>query len=444
MRQKVFLIGGILLLVIVLIGLNVVSYRQKETEPDTEFKPDRSTYNLGSTGTRAFFDFLNESGRKAVRWQLAPAELTRKPERKPGVFVISGPTRKEISDVDATAILEFAAQGGTLVLIDRDPPRKLLPALDNWRISVTPAKSQPAPTTDATDVNQMTAGTDAAKPVQPTLLTIGINSVQTSAFAGSVAIVPHGSHLMSVSADNYEGDQSPSRVDNAIGPVVHVRSGDRNVVVDVPFGSGRIVLLTDPYVIANSGVSLADNLMVATNIVGSAGGTIAFDEYHNGYGLSENRLLEFFAGTPVIPIIVQLAVIVFLIFFSKSRRFARPVPEPEPNRLSKLEYVAAMAELQQRTKGYDLAFENIYGDFRRRVARLVGVDPLEAKPRNLAILIAERLPDERSEKLEEILARSEDVMHGAPSGKRETLRLITRLREIEAGLGLQRRKKRTR
>jgi hypothetical protein len=59
-------------------------------------------------------------------------------------------------------------------------------------------------------------------------------------------------------------------------------------------------------------------------------------------------------------------LLIGLIFFSQSRRFARPLPPDEPNRLSKLEYVAAMAQLQQTTKGYDLAIENIYTDFRRR------------------------------------------------------------------------------
>lgn len=433
-----------LLLVIVMIGLNVVSYRQKETEPDTEIKPDRSTYNLGTTGTRAFFDFLNESGRKAVRWQLPPSELMRKPDRKPNTFVISGPTRKEISDVDASGILEFVAQGGTLVLIDRDPPRNLIPVFDDWRISVTPGKTVPLPTTDAANVSQMTAGTDAAKAVQPTLFTVGINGVQTSAFAGSASIVALDSHGLMGTAGIYDNEKPEVLIDQTTAPVVHVRTGDKNIVVDVPYGAGRVVFVTDPYIIANGGVSLADNLMIAANIVGRTGGTIAFDEYHNGYGLNENRLLEFFAGTPIIPIVLQIAVVILLIFFSQSRRFGRAVPEPEPNRLSKLEYVSAMAELQQRTRGYDLVFENIYGDFRRRVSRLVGVDPLKARPQDLALLITDRLPDESSDKLEEILARCEDIMHGAPSGKRETLRLVTRLRDIEAKLGLQRRRNRTR
>jgi len=58
-----------------------------------------------------------------------------------------------------------------------------------------------------------------------------------------------------------------------------------------------------------------------------------------------------------------------------------------------------------------------------------------------ALLIGERLPDENPEELEELMQRCEDVMHGDKTSKKEVLRLTSRLREIEAKLGLQRRKK---
>lgn len=79
-----------------------------------------------------------------------------------------------------------------------------------------------------------------------------------------------------------------------------------------------------------------------------------------------------------------------LIFFTQSRRFARPLPEIEPNRLAKLEYVSAMTEILRRTKAFDLAIENIYTEFRRRVARLVGVDNFTTSYEDLVGLIAER------------------------------------------------------
>ena len=509
MRQKLFIILGLAVLIIVLVGLNAISYTQKEKDLDSEAYPNRSTYNLGATGTRAFFDLLTETGRKPVRWREAPAELLVNDKNKPATFVIVGQTRREISDEEAVQILRWVSEGGKLVIIDREPPENLVKTTADWHVYFNTAFRRPAYTTDASDQSEMTTGIKAARPLQPTVFTKSLNGVQTSVFATSVNF----DHLTGAEIKNKSGRHAakpapfptfskatpkhepppksfatptptpvpdeededydigsgpggrpvvmikqtaapkttPPDADGAAdgkyetnasnAPVVHLNADGRNLLVDVPYGAGQIVFLSDPYIIANGGVNLVDNAQLAINVVASREGIIAFDEYHQGYGANNNRLLQFFAGTPVIPILLQIALLIGLVFFSQSRRFARAVPEPEPNRLSKLEYVSAMAELQQRTKGYDLAIENIYTDFRRRVSRLVGVDALKTRKRDLALLIVERLPQENAAELEELMQRCEDVMHGDATNKKEVLRLTTRLREIEEKLGLQRRKK---
>ena len=224
-------------------------------------------------------------------------------------------------------------------------------------------------------------------------------------------------------------------------PVIHLANDKKNLLADFSYGAGKIVYLADPYIVTNGGISLVDNAQLAINLV-AADGLIAFDEYHQGYGTNKNRLLAYFAGTPVVAIVLQLALLIALIFYSQSRRFARALPEAEPSRLSKLEYVAAMAELQQRTKAFDLAIENIYNDFRRRVARSFGVDNFTTSRSDLAQMIAERLPSENYGEIDELMRKCEDVAYGAPTNKKEVLQLAGRLRELEEKLGLQRRKKR--
>jgi seryl-tRNA synthetase len=118
------------------------------------------------------------------------------------------------------------------------------------------------------------------------------------------------------------------------------------------------------------------------------------------------------------------------------------LPDDEPNRLSKLEYVSAMAQLQGRTKAFDLAVENIYREFRRRVSRLFGIDNHTATRKDLAKKIAERLNRDANE-IEEMMYQCEDIMHGEPAKKKEIVNLISRLREIEEALGLRRGKNRS-
>ena len=222
-------------------------------------------------------------------------------------------------------------------------------------------------------------------------------------------------------------------------PVVNLANNEKNLLVDVPFGSGEIVFLTDPYIVSNGGINLVDNAQIGINIVASRSGIIAFDEFHQGYGENNNLLLAYFSGTPLAAITLQLLALIGVILYTQSRRFARPLPESEPNRLSKLEYVSAMAELQQRTKAYDLAIENIYTDFRRRTARLVGADNSTISRQDLAKLLAERAKLNFDE-VEDLMFKCEDIIRGEPTNKREVVQLVIRLRELEEKIGLQRRK----
>ncbi|HEX8737246.1 MAG TPA: DUF4350 domain-containing protein [Pyrinomonadaceae bacterium] len=504
MRQKLFIFLGLILLAFMLVGLNVASYVQKEKFPDTESNPNRSTYNTGATGTRAFFDLFNETNRRAVRWQEAPLALMSSKKDMPRTFVVVGPLQREFTDEEVEHLLRWVSEGGKLVVIDREPPPQLLSTTAYWSVKV--AQTEGIPTgIDPANQQQMTDKVTAGKPVHPSIYTRNLNAVQPSRFASSVQLEFFGeakkesAKLGSVEAtpsydrsagkpgapktpppvpvyedEEYDEPPPPARpkpttsagrgsgqgsgdgsgiaptpkptltasdvettAQNA--PVVHLANKQKTLLVDFPYGSGEIVFLSDPYMISNSGISLVDNAQMAINVVASRGGTIAFDEFHHGYGANENRVLSYFAETPVAPIFLQIVLLVGVVLFTQSRRFARALPAAEPNRLSKLEYVAAMAELQQRTRAYDLALENIYSEFRRTMARFVGADNFQTPRHNLARLIAEKTNLDAGE-LENLMFKCEEIIHGEPTNKKEVLNLTSRLREIEDKLGLKRRR----
>jgi len=521
-KQKFLIVGAFIFLIVLLIGLNAASYVQKEKQPDSETNPNRSTYNSGVTGTRAFYDLLSETGRKVVRWQEPPDALLNN-KKAPKTFVITGNLKREFTEAERAKIMQWVSEGGKLVVIDREPPENLLIPNENWRISFNNDSDLELFGIDPSDTTQMTAKVDAAIPVQPTIFTKSVNSVQPSRFASTIIFERFETKNSTVNGigsgtvkqyptpkpiENYDDEDyfsedqlkptptpKPSPVnapkvfqpnantvqsklifqerinvpppppppppakkieskdapitadskqlsENEIitAPVLHLANKDKNLLADIPYGAGNIVYLSDPFIVSNGGLKLADNVQLGINIVASNNGLIAFDEYHQGFGGNNNRLFQYFAGTPVIPIFLQIFLLIALIFFSQSRRFARPVPDPEPDRLSKLEYVSAMAELQQRTKAFDLALENIYNDFRRRVSRSFGVDNFTVTRKELAHLIAERTKFDRNE-IEEVLFKCEDIIHGERTNKKEVTKLAARLREFEEKLGLQRQKR---
>ncbi len=447
-----------------LVALNAASYTQKQALLDSEFFPNRSTYNRGPTGTKAYFDLLVETGRNPVRWAEPTSALRR--ADAPSTFVVIGELRRPFQDQDFPHLLRWVSEGGRLVVIDRSPDPKLRVTSSDFKLELLETGERPFFDTDAYDQSQMTMRTDAAKSRLPSTLTQSVNAVQPSRFLSSMTFsrIVYG-EASTTGSDYPDGTESdyrqptprsgddeiriapkieaepelPESAEALNAPVVLIANSTSNVVVKVPYGIGEIVFVTDPYLVSNAGIGVADNALLGLNLAGS--GPVAFDEYHQGFGKGDNRFLEFFAGTPVVSMFLQIALLVGLVFLSQSRRFARPVPEPEPDRLSKLEYVSAMAELQQRTKGFDLAIENIYGEFRRRVSRLVGIDNTTARRRDLAVLITERLPDESADEIEAVLNRCDDIMHGDRTGSREVLRLASRIRELEQRLGLQRRKR---
>ncbi len=194
-------------------------------------------------------------------------------------------------------------------------------------------------------------------------------------------------------------------------------------------------MLSDPFIVANGGITLNDNLQLAINTVAGYEGLIAFDEYHQGKGISQNAFASYFAGTPVLAIGAQILVLVLLILWTNARRFGRPLPLRQVDRRSSLEFVASMAELQQRSRAFDLAIENIYTRTRRVLARHAGLE--YDSPRSI---IAERIALRSTidqHKLETLMKQCEEAINGEPINWRKSIDLVRRLREVERQLGLR-------
>jgi hypothetical protein len=475
MRQRFAIMIGIGLVLAVLIGLNAASYVEVEKTPDSEYRPDRSTYNVGATGTRALYDFLRESGRDVTRWREKPDALLKRDRAQPTTFVVMQ-EKIPFEAGEIENLMRWVERGGRLVIIDRTPNPHLLPDSGNWRIA-TELKQYPTTDAHADNPEEMTAGVSPARPTQPTALTRDVESVMPSRFAALINIWPPEDKKPETGAggggtqdQNPKGDEGTgvgSSVDDSTdesasakptpvividepspspsttrrpqlaspAPVVHLADYRGALLADYPHGEGRITILSDPFIVANSGLSRADNLQLAINVLASGGGLIAFDEYHQGHGITKNEMLAYFEGTPVLATVGQVTLIVLLVLWTKGRRFARPLPLARVDRRSSLEFVASMAELQQRARAFDLAIENIYTRTRRVLVRYAGVEHNSTRA-EIAARVAARSSIDRQQ-LESLMRDCEEAINGAPTSARRSLQLVTRLREIERTLGLR-------
>lgn len=484
MRGRLAIFLTIALMVVILVALNAASYVRVERELLTEFDPDRSTFNADATGTRAFYEFLEQSGYKVARSGRKPSALLMGASA-PANFVIVGKTRVEVEEEESEAILKWVEAGGRLVLIDRVPQSELLPTAGGWRVS-SEIVEFPGPDVRPDNVESMTRGVQPIAPAQPTSLVRDVAQVTRSRFAGKLRVyanrasqtgtgigaaptpmptpeddnpwlieeeedppppprptpratvaptpvVPVSGHVVKV--EDEEGEEGEEVASSA--PVEHLADGGTGggaLLVDYAYGRGRVVVLSDPYVVSNGGIRLADNLQLATNVVSGAGGAIAFDEYHQGHGASDNPIFAYFRGTPVLWIFAQAGLVVLAVLWTRGRRFARPLPAPHVDRRSKLEFVASMAELQERARAYDLAIENVYGRTRRALARYAGLEP-NAPHHQLAARVAARSGKDAQE-IGALLADCEAAVAGDPITARKAVTLVRSLRALERDLGI--------
>ncbi len=461
MRQRLVVIITLIIVVTILVLLNAASYVQVEPTADSESSPDRSTFNAGATGTRALYDFLHESGYQVARWRESTASLLSFNGPKPATIVVVGNTRVPFNKTESKELLHWVENGGRLVIIDRLPDQKLLPASGDWIIQAHPMNF-PWSQLNPNDFEQMTGGVKLVTPSQTTLLAQNVEQIMPSRFAAGITIglrssgkpgkpgdQPRTSH--EPAQDGSNDDDEEDEVDPVVtpSPEMDVTTDSKTspapvttflnergaLLVDYPHGKGRIVLLSDPYLVANNGINRADNLQLAINVVMGPGGLAAFDEFHQGRAYTHNALIQYFEGTPVLAICGQLALFGLAIVWSRGRRFARPLPLPHVDRRSSLEFVASMAELQQRAKAHDLALENIYARVRRVLVRHAGLN--NNSPRaEIAARVAARSRINQKQ-LESLMRSCEDTINGAPTSGRETLQLVKRLRSVESNLGLQ-------
>ena len=450
MRQRLTILLTFVVIIGVLAALNSISFVKQDKNQDFEIFPNRSTYHSGPTGLRALHDFLNESGYKVMRWRETTEKLKSDSGKRVSTFVVVGQVQVHFTAHETEELEKWIAAGGRFVVIDRKLESQSEPKTGSWAIS-NRELAYPTLETNPADAQQMTDKVVPLKPVQPTVLTANIDSVLPSRFASRLRITPPVQPNEHDNAAEPAAPAEPSGHDNtseppapaepseqmlaSVAPVVHIADKDGALLVDYAYGLGRVIVLSDPYIVSNGGIKLHDNLQLALNILGSREGLIAFDEYHQGHGITHSAIASYFAGTPVLALAAEIGLLVLLVLWTRARRFGRPLPLPQVDRRSSLEFVASMAELQERSRAFDLAIENIYTRVRRVLARYAGLDYNSARA-DIATRVASRSTID-AHQLETLMRQCEDAINGEEITWRQSLDLVRRVRQLERDLGLQ-------
>jgi hypothetical protein len=337
---------------------------------------------------------LEESGYPVGRFEEPYTDLPNQPDITT-LLVISPPEQYSPSEEEIGSLVAWIEDGGTVIIIDR----QISIELGELRLDTKPASPVSQP-----------------EPLQPSIYTRGVEQIELSTFSTRLSL---------------EGS----------GSTVHFGDEYGALLADAIMNNGRAVFLTDPYIVANNGIIKADNLAVALNLLEKRpAGRIAFDEYHHGYGRvgllgkAPGGVLSYFSGTPIPWMLGQAALIGLLLIYTKGRRFARPLPKRKDRRTTNLEFVSSMANIVRLAQARDLAMENVYLEFRRKLCRFASL-PSKVDSRTLAKAVGGRGRIDPLV-LHRLLTRCEKVTEGHPTTDAELLKLVGEVRQMESDVGL--------
>jgi|GEM_PF-837209 hypothetical protein len=361
--------------VALLLGINLLLYVKPEPEAESDDNADRSTYSGRPYGTLGAYLFLQESGVPVRRWEQDYRALVDRHDVRVVIFV---EPRDKPEARQLRALAEWISRGGTFIMFERSWPLQL----GRWQLLPGP----PLPLDKEGSVFGQVS-VHRIVPWQPGGAFHGVNWLGVSARARTMTLKP---------APNVETDgfgsfpaQTPALV-----PLAGVK--DTPAVVEVAYGAGRIICIGDPFIIANQGLAEGDNARFLLNLVRLAtnkvAGQVVFDDYHHGYRTTNGGLLGllgYFRGTPIPWMVWHIVALGLLTAYTVGYRFGRPVRLPVKPRTNTLEFVTAMAQLQKAAAARDLALENLYRRFHRRLCRYTGL-PTTAPLKELCFVASQR------------------------------------------------------
>jgi hypothetical protein len=204
---------------------------------------------------------------------------------------------------------------------------------------------------------------------------------------------------------------------NAHGDVLAVRTA---------VGSGQLIALTDPLVLCNGYLRLADNGRFAADLIALTpnGGQVLFDEFHHGQMAGSVPPETAWILTPWGAALVLAVLVIVAGAAMRGRAFGPPISLGRRADRSGAEYAAAVGSLLHRSGARRLTLETLLSATRRSVAQRVGLG--DASPSGqLLETIAQRSPLVAAE-----LSRAEAALPAATASEAAVLEMARRLHDL--------------
>ncbi len=253
-----------------------------------------------------------------------------------------------VGEEEGQKLIEHLRNGATVLYVPATAAQD--PLLDAVGVHLTKAEK-------ALDVRTLA-------PAQPTRWTTGVERVE----AKVVAFL------------DLPDDALPLLVDEQL---------DLIAAAAVPYGQGRLVVITAPELAMNQALGRADNAQFWKSVVREATrpGPLAFDEFHHGFtaersmgAFAARYGLQFAAGQLLLGVIAWAAAL---------RRFGRPRAPAEESRIAATDVLSATSRLYREGRHHGHAAGVIARQLAAELARVAAVSP-RASPTDVSAALEAR------------------------------------------------------
>jgi len=355
-----------------------------------------STFEAGTDGARALYEYLDRAGLHPSRVETADLVTP------PGAALVILDAELEPGEVED--LLGRVRAGLSLFVASRNPDSELWDALD-LEISTSGAPGRVGtawPAADVQDVSRVEVET-AARAV------LGENDDETGTMTGA-------------------------------GWVELLADDTGAAAVSRRLGAGEIVVLLDPTVVSNAGLPKGHNLRFADaslRRLSGDGGLLVFDEFHHGHGF-ERTVTGWLGRAGLLPAAWLTMAIIAIDALRRNRsRLGPPRPPPEPERRAVREFVGSYAGLLLASGHRAYAVRALERQLRRRLQDELGI-PFHAAPADVFKLLAVRAPGAAARAYRALERASTLGASGADVGDRDLLDIARDVRAAESALASSR------
>jgi hypothetical protein len=309
------------LIIFIAIAILAIVILSVVAAPNTNIQQSGSTYGRAPDGYGAWYEFVKEKGVAIARWQKPIAELGKS---------------------------------------DRDDAKKTF-------LQINPSATASLPGWSKGELDWLEKGN--------TIIILGITQPVTEADFTTL----QKSSVGQVKIDTRRRNNNPSKVllGDSFGAVVWEEKS----------GKGKIIYCTTPHLAANAYQDFPGNYEFLARLVTQTGKQVWVDEYLHGYKDKEaiaqeigEDIVSYLAKTPLVPLLIQSAIVLFIVIWASNQRFGKPLSVSTPAVENSQAYIQALAGVLQKAKSSDFLVSTIAKEERRQLQKALGLEETLLEP----------------------------------------------------------------